>query len=190
MVKLTVIKINTEYETALLENIVQEATKPFGTFFDYSVQDEIEEIDFQPPIDTDYIIPEWLLFAMNNFVEHFHPEGKIFAFMPYGIYYYDENSGAVAVGRVTFLSTNTSGLDTNNPSNFLSRGTKAMMHELGHREPFNLDHHTEETWSEDNEGYCPLYVANKNVVQSLDKMGTKFCRNCNDKIAERSQLIY
>lgn len=175
--KLSILRINNDFDVHLLDELARRAIVPFQNEFDYiGVRKNVEEIEFDPPLKS-YGIPLWVLGIMKSRLERTYGSENILAVIPHPIM---GGSPGWGDGKVAFVSTHPKYLDVRNPESFMRYGEKVAAHELGHL--FNLMHHEDRTYS-NGDKYCLMYVDNHyRMTENLEKMGMDFCQICKEAI--------
>ncbi len=176
---LVVVRVNQDYDAKLLEELGVEAVKPWNEFLEFSgVHPKVDEIAFDPPIGSDGI-PLWSLDIVRRKLEYDHPDVYLLAVMPHpiGSGTKDESPGW-GTCHVAFVSTHPDYMSPDNRNGFISYGKKVAAHEIGHLDPFELEHH--ETPVRLPTGYCLMYSGknNQDIRKSLDRTAMGFCDVC------------
>ncbi len=185
--KLTVIKINEDYDVQLLDELARQATVPLNDLFEYlGVKQDRENIEFDPPLKSHQGLALWTVDLIRKSLEHKYSE-NILAVMPHPIGIYPEFSGGWGKERVAFLSTYQSYLNTLNHRRFLRYARKAAAHELGHL--FGLEHHERRTYTPSGL-YCLMYTRNATDMRAfLDSLDMQFCGSCYRRLHDENIRI-
>lgn len=133
--QLSVVRINHDYDAHLLDELVQEALKPFGHFFEYTgVRRGIEKLQFESSVESKGVSLLGLRFSVVPYLQHRYGNGDMLAIMPYLLVGDRPPFSIDGFGSngVAFLSTHADYVNPSDPKNFIKYGAVIAAHELGH----------------------------------------------------------
>ncbi|MFH0890014.1 MAG: hypothetical protein V1836_02625 [Candidatus Aenigmatarchaeota archaeon] len=184
--KLTVLRINRDYDTDLLKELALAAIEPFNGLFEFSgVEHDVMMLECEKlPEETPVV--DWQLDIIRTIYIESERDGFIVAIMPHPMPYYGViDLPEAAKNRTVFLSTHVPYMDPRNSADFLHYGSRVAAHGLGH---LILDskgsYHHDKPIKTKNGAYCLMSMEDYgiNIKPFLDKLGMEFCKSCSGQM--------